>query len=144
MNEKLLGKKDFTVVMIPYFAEVITDDIPDHIRMLRFEAMKRVQNYLHHYKMLGYMPGLLCVIAEKKCRYIMAVTTKADMEQIIKPHCPHYDGNRFIPGPYSIPEEEMICWSETSMKEPLTSVGLGRYLELFHQVFPEESKFLPV
>ena len=90
------------------------------------------------------MPGLLCVIAEKKCRYIMAATTKADMEQIIKPHCPYYDGNRFIPGPYSIPEEEMICWSETSKKEPLTSVGLGRYLELFHQVFPEESKFLPV
>jgi len=36
MNEKPLGKKDFIVVMIPYFVEVITDDIPDHIRMLRF------------------------------------------------------------------------------------------------------------
>ena len=137
-------KDEFTIVMLPYFVELIVADMPDSVRNLRFDAMRQVQDYLHHYEMLGYMPGLLCVIAEKKCRYIMAVTTKADMEQIIKPHCPHYDGNRFIPGPYSIPEEEMICWSETSKKEPLTSVGLGRYLELFHQVFPEESKFLPV
>lgn len=137
-------KDEFTIVMLPYFAELIVADMPDSVRNLRFDAMRQVQDYLHHYEMLGYMPGLLCVIAEKKCRYIMAAATKADMEQIIKPHCPHYDGNRFIPGPYSIPEEEMICWSETSKKEPLTSVGLGRYLELFHHVFPEESKFLPV
>ena len=137
-------KDEFTIVMLPYFAELIVADMPDSVRNLRFDAMRQVQDYLHHYEVLGYMPGLLCVIAEKKCRYIMAAATKADMEQIIKPHCPHYDGNRFIPGSYSIPEEEMICWSETSKKEPLTSVGLGRYLELFHQVFPEESKFLPV
>ena len=137
-------KDEFTIVMLPYFAELIVADMPDSVRNLRFDAMRQVQDYLHHYEVLGYMPGFLCVIAEKKCRYIMAATTKADMEQIIKPHCPYYDGNRFIPGPYSIPEEEMICWSETSMKEPLTSVGLGRYLELFHQVFPEESKFLRV
>ena len=137
-------KDEFTIVMLPYFAELIVADMPDSVRNLRFDAMRQVQDYLHHYEVLGYMPGFLCVIAEKKCRYIMAAATKADMEQIIKPHCPHYDGNRFIPGPYSIPEEEMICWSETSMKEPLTSVDLGRYLELFHQVFPEESKFLRV
>ena len=137
-------KDEFTIVMLPYFAELIVADMPDSVRNLCFDAMRQVQDYLHHYETLGYMPGLLCVIAEKKCRYIMAAATKADMEQIIKPHCPHYDGNRFIPGPYSIPEEEMICWSETSKKEPLTSVGLGRYLVLFHQVFPEESKFLPV
>ena len=137
-------KDEFTIVMLPYFAELIVADMPDSVRNLRFDAMRQVQDYLHHYETLGYMPGLLCVIADKKCRYIMAAATKADMEQIIKPHCPHYDGNRFIPGPYSIPEEEMICWSETSKKEPLTSVGLGRYLELFHHVFPEESKFLPV
>ena len=137
-------KDEFTIVMLPYFAELIVADMPDSVRNLRFDAMRQVQDYLHHYEVLGYMPGFLCVIAEKKCRYIMAAATKADMEQIIKPHCPYYDGNRFIPGPYSIPEEEMICWSETSKKEPLTSVGLGRYLELFHQVFPEESKFLRV
>ena len=138
-----LKKMDFTVVMIPYFAEVIAGDIPDHIRFLRFDAMKRVQSYLSHYEKLGYMPKLLCAIAEKKCEYIMAVTTKADAEQIVKPCCPHYDGNGFIPGQYSVPEEEMICWSETSLKAPLNSEACKRYRELFQQVLPEESRLLP-
>ena len=89
------------------------------------------------------MSKLLCAIAEKKCEHIMAVTTKADVEQIVKPCCPHYDGNKFIQGPYSVPEEEMICWSEASLKAPLNSEACKRYLELFQQVLPEESKLLP-
>ena len=143
MNAKPLEKMDFTVVMIPYFAEVIAADISDHIRMLRFDAMKRVQNYLHHYEKLGYLPKLLCAIAEKKCEYIMTATTKADVEQIVKPCCPHYDGSKFVPGQYSVPEEEMICWSETSLKVPLNSEACKRYLELFKQLLPEESRLLP-
>lgn len=143
MKNKSLAESDFTVVMIPYFAEVIACDIPDSIRALRFEAMKRVQNYLRHYEKLGYMSKLLCAIAEKKCEHIMAVTTKADVEQIVKPCCPHYDGNKFIQGPYSVPEEEMICWSETSLKVPLNSEACKRYRELFQKLLPEESRFLP-
>lgn len=143
MNNRSLAESDFMLVMIPYFAEVIAADISDSIRMLRFDAMKRVQTYLHHYEKLGYMPKLLCAIAEKKCEYIMAVTSKAEVEQIVKPCCPHYDGNRFIPGQYSVPEEEMICWSETSLKAPLNSEACKRYLELFKQVLPEESRLLP-
>lgn len=143
MNNKSLKEPDFTVVMIPYFAEVIAADISDSIRMLRFDAMKRVQSYLSHYEKLGYIPKLLCAIAEKKCEYIMAVTTKADVEQIVKPSCPHYTGNGFISGRFSVPEEEMICWSEASMRTPLNSEACNRYLELFKQVLPEESKLLP-
>ena len=143
MKNKSLAESDFTVVMIPYFAEVIAGDIPDHIRFLRFDAMKRVQDSLCYYEKLGYMPKLLCAIAEKKCKYIMAATAKADMEQIVKPCCPHYDGNRFIPDKYGIPEEEIICWSETSLKAPLNSEACKRYRELFQQVLPEESRLLP-
>lgn len=143
MKDKSLAESDFTVVMIPYFAEVIAADVSDHIRMLRFDAMKRVQSYLSHYEKLGYMPKLLCAIAEKKCEYIMAVTSKAEVEQIVKPSCPHYDSSKFVPGQYSVPEEEMICWSETSLKAPLNSEACKRYFELFKQLLPEESKLLP-
>lgn len=83
MNNKSLGEPDFMLVMIPYFAEVLAADISDNIKTLRLEAMKRVQNYLNHYEKLGYMPKLLCTIAEKKCKYIMTVTTEVDIEQIV-------------------------------------------------------------
>ena len=48
----------------------------------------------------------------------------------------------FIPDAYSVPEEELICWSETSLKGPLTAESFQRYMELFKQVLPEESRRL--
>lgn len=133
---------NFMLIIIPYFAEVIAADMPDRLRSLRFSAIKEVQRYLQHYQKLGYMPKLLCAIAEKKCTFIMEAVTKADMERIMKPQCPHYNGNEFIPDKYNIPEEEMICWSETSLRAPLNQAGVQRYMELFRQVFPEESKLV--
>lgn len=135
---------DFMLAMIPCFAEIITADIPDRIRMLRFTAMKEVQKYLWHYQKLGYMPKLLFAIAEKKCELIGSITSKAEMEKVIEPHCPHYNGNQFVPDKYSIPEEELICWSQTSLQAPLNDAGFKRYMELFKEVFPEESKLLPL
>ena len=43
---------------------------------------------------------------------------------------------------YSVPEEELICWSEASKNAPLNEVGFKCYMELFKQVLPEESKAL--
>ena len=61
---------------------------------------------------------------------------------LVRPNCPHYDGAGFIPDAYSVPEEELICWSETSLKGPLTAESFQRYMELFKQVLPEESRRL--
>lgn len=135
---------DFMLVMIPYFAEIIMANVTDQVRTLRFTAMKEVQKYLRHYQELGYISKLLLAIAEKKCELICTVTSKAEMDKVIKPHCPHYDGTKFVPDKYSIPEEELICWSQTSLKAPLNDVGFKRYMELFKEVFPEESKLLPI
>lgn len=137
-------KNDFTVVMLPYYAEVLAADIPERVRGLRLQALKRVQQYLWSYQELGYIPKLLNTIAEKKCERILTITSKTDMEQLIKPRCPHYDGNQFCPDVHIIPEEEMICWSEASLRAPLNKAGFNRYMELFRQVFPEESKRLSI
>ncbi len=34
--------------------------------------------------------------------------------------------------------ERLIGWSETSLRGPLISVGLKRYMELFKMIFPEK------
>lgn len=133
---------DFMLIMIPYFAEIITANVTEQVRTLRFTAMKEVQKYLRHYQELGYVSQLISAIAEKKCELICTVTSKTEMDKVIKPHCPHYDGNKFVPDKYSIPEEELICWSQTSLRAPLNDVGFKRYMELFKEVFPEESKLL--
>ena len=135
-------ESDFTIVMLPYFAEVLAADIPERVRNLRLRAMGSVRQYLLYYQELGYIPKLLNAIAEKKCKRILTITSKTEMEQLIKPRCPHYDGNRFCPDAYIIPEEEMIYWSEASLRATLNEAGFNRYRELFRQILPEESERL--
>ena len=65
---------------------------------------------------------------------------RADMARLMKPKPPLYDGNNFIPDEFHIPEEELICWSETSMLVPLNSAGCKRYQELFRQLLPDVAK----
>lgn len=131
-------KNDFVVALIPYYAEIMAGDMPDRIRELRFLAIRKLQDCLGLYQKLGYMEKLLYAIAEKKGRLICSISSKADMERLLKPGCPHYDGNRFIPDEFCIPEEELICWSETSLQAPLNETGFRRYMELFSQILPVE------
>lgn len=135
-------EEEYMTVIISCIAEIAVSDAADRVKQLRLGAIGSLQRCLHYYRQLGYMPKLLYAIAEKKGRMIGSITSKSEMEQVIRPRCPHYDGNRFIPDAYSVPEEELICWSETSLKAPLNAAGLQRYMELFKQIFPEESRKL--
>lgn len=128
---------DFRLVLIPFYAEIIAAECTDQVRRIRFSALREVQRHLVHYQRLGIVPGLLCAIARKKGEIIWGITTKAEMERVAYPHVPYYDGNKFIPDKYCIPVEEMICWSETSLRAPLNEAGSKRYMELFAQIFPE-------
>ena len=62
---------------------------------------------------------------------ILKVTSKTEMNLVLQPDCPRYDGNRFITGKYNVPEEELIAWSEVSLNAggPLCSKAL-QYLRL--------------
>ena len=130
---------DIEVALFPYFAEVIVSEKPDKVLELQFTALQQLQARLHYYAQRGYADKLIYAIAEKKGEMIVHTTTKSEMEKVIKAPAPHYDGGRFIPGEYSVPEEELICWSETSLKGPLIPAALKRYEELFRQFFPEQA-----
>ena len=133
---------DFELVLLLYYAEIAVADVPDKVCKLRLSALGELRWYLNHYRKLGYLQKLLCGIAAKKCERIKTATTATEMYQILKPRCPRYNGNRFLPDEYSVPEEELICWSKASLRAPLNEVGCNRFMELFKQVLPEESKLL--
>lgn len=142
MEELKNNNINYTLVIVPFMAEIIATDMPDKVRELRFNAIKQLQSRLAYYKKLGYIETLLCEIARKKAEMIMRTASKAEMEKVMSVHCPHYDGNKFVPNQYNVPEEEMISWAETSLKAPLNDIGYRRYAELFRQVFPEQSKVI--
>lgn len=133
---------DYLPVINRCVAEIIMAKIPDQTKNLRFLAVLKLQGCLHQYEQRGYLPKLIRAIAEKKCWIIGTITTEPEMEKLLKPSCPHYYGGKFKPGEYDIPEEELICWSEASLRAPLNSAGYQRYMELFKQVLPEESRRL--
>ncbi len=135
---------DFRIALIPVLAEIIASDIPDRVRELRLSAFQELQKHLTLYENLGYMDKLLYGIAEKKGAMILKITSRTEMAKMIKPHCPHFDGNKFVPDAYYVPEEELICWSQASLQRPLNNIACKRYLEVFREVLPEESKALPV
>lgn len=60
-----------------------------------------------------------------------------ETNEILKPQCPKYDGNKFTTNKYSVPEEELIVWSKASLTAPLNTVSCERYMEVFKTVFPE-------
>lgn len=130
---------DFNLAIIPHIAELITQEgVADNVRKLRWDALMQLTRQLNYYKSLGYIDRLLYAIAEKKGKMIMETSSKTEMEKVLKPHAPHYNGNEFFPDKYNVLEEELICWSETSLKSPLNDAGNKRYMQLFSEVFPED------
>ena len=49
----------------------------------------------------------------------------------------NYNGNGFFTDKYNVPEEELICWSETSLRSPLNEAGFNRYMEVCRLVYPD-------
>ena len=128
---------DFEMVIFFAFMEILLDeDASDDLKELRLEALKKLRRNLRHYQSLGYISQLTTAIAEKKCQMIKDATSKVQIESFIKPRCPHYDGSKFVEDPAIVPEEELICWSHTSLRVPLNSVGAARFKEVFQRVFP--------
>ena len=133
--------RDYVFIVVSYFAEVLTDDtIPDKVARLRIAALRKLMEQLYRYKERGFGDSLLCAIAEKKGKLIIKTTSKVEMERVMIPRPPHFDGNRFIPDKYSIPEEELILWSESSLKGPLIPEAFDRFSELFKIIYPEKAK----
>lgn len=126
------------LIMCRLLAEIICEDVKDNVRALHFDALKQLQGQLRFYKERGFLSKLLCGIAEKRGEMILKTSSKTEMKRVMRPHAPHYDGAKFVPDQYSIPEEEIIAWSETSLHGPLIEPALKRFMELFKQLFPEE------
>lgn len=129
---------EFEIILIQTFVEIMFDEkAADDIKSLRFNGLIKLSNYLQYYKSLGYVENLINEIAAKKAKMIMQVKSKSEMDKILKPSCPYFNGSQFIPNEYNVIEEELICWSETSLRAPLSEIGFKRYIELFNIVFPE-------
>lgn len=107
------------------------------IEELRREYVSKLVMRVSGYRRIGIDARIVSRIFEKKLLLLRNATSKTEMEAILKPSCPHYDGVKYIPGPYHVDEEELIGWSVTSLKAPLVDHAAKRYMSVFKSVFPD-------
>lgn len=130
------------LVIANCLAEVLTSDVSDKTKELRISALNTIRAQVYAYQGFGIIQRLLTAIAEKKCKFLMEITSKTEMTQMLKPRCPTYNGNEFIPDKYHILEEELIGWSQASLEAPLNDAGFKRYMEVFKSVLPDLYPFI--
>ncbi len=111
------------------------DDEADKLLNEKFEALKKVYATVEWYAKDGFMERLLDTIMEKKAKMILDATSIKNVREIADPPKPQYDGNKWHASPSSVPEEEMVWWSKTSMRAPLGYEAVKRYEELFEQFY---------
>ncbi len=135
VNNNVYG---YSIILIQTFVEILLDEkMSDNLKELRIDGLKTLSGYLEFYKKRGYVGKLVDNIAEKKIKMLMQIESKKEMDKMLKPSPPHFNGAKFVTDEYNVIEEELICWSETSLRAPLNEEGYKRYLELFNIVFPE-------
>ena len=126
---------DYHQIIATALTEIAGSNGPERVKLLQSAALGELEITLNRYAERGYDPALLRTLARKKVRWIMESTTKNEIQAILNPPAPRYDGNKFCSDKYMPPEEEAIGWSETSLRAPLNEAGFKRYMEVFQQIF---------
>lgn len=56
-------------------------------------------------------------------------------------YTPYFGGKFTVSNiPYYSEEEELLLWSETSLRGPLITAGYERYMELFKKILPQKAE----
>ena len=67
----------------------------------------------------GILFYLVLGMAQKKSRMICEAESISQLKQMMKPCQPYWSNGKFKPGPYHVPEEELLIWSELSLEAVL-------------------------
>lgn len=138
--EEMARTDGSTVEAVLKIAEAISEIMldttaPPKLRELRVQAVSQLLCDMKKYTKFSYRPDLIERIWTQKLEYILRAKSKSEIDEILQPKPPHYNGAAFVPSPYLCPEEELLAWAEISLCAPLKEAGFKRYMELFEQVY---------
>ncbi len=136
LEKFLISSDDFHLVMIPYYCEtIVTDNTSNKIRAMRMDALKTLSSFLSQLQNEQFDKKLICNIANKKSRMIINASSKKEINEILNPKPPRFDGNQFISSEYLTTEEELICWLKACEQAPLNYFAVKRTEELFNKIY---------
>ncbi len=116
------------------------NQVPERIKLFRMTASLQLRRNLRALLKEGFRPDLVLRIAEKKIAMLHEATSKAQIESILYPPAPYFNGVKFCSSQYLTPEEELVAWSKASEVVPLDHWGQKRFEELFSETLPQAAK----
>lgn len=129
------------------YAKALTEVVLDTTcsekeREVRLECLTQIFGRANAYLKKGFLPDVVEAFFVRKMKGLPLVSTKQDMQDFLKVSTPHYFGGKFTVSniPYYSEEEELLLWSETSLRGPLISAGYERYMELFKKILPQKAE----
>ena len=120
--------------------QIVQEDksLTETLKKHKLSALQEIARRLNEYSKGTWDVLLLDGYAKKKTEYILSANCKTQIDEILKSPKPHYNGNKFCDGQYQVDDEELICWSEASLRRPPSGAAVERMFELMYRVFPEE------
>ncbi len=110
---------------------------PKSLSNAREKAIQTTFQRAADYRRQGIRTDLVHTAVEKRLNLIAGAATVVELKEITDEPKPRYTGGGFAIGRFSVPEEELILWSLTSLNalRPLVPEAVERYAYLFRQVF---------
>ena len=121
-------------------AEVVLDTTcSEKEREVRLECSTQIFGRANAYLKKGFLPDVVEAFFVRKMKGLPLVSTKQDMQDFLKVSTPHYFGGKFTVSniPYYSEEEELLLWSETSLRGPLITAGYERYVRIILECLQE-------
>ena len=116
------------------------NQVPERIKLFRMTASLQLRRNLRALLKEGFRPDLVLRIAEKKIAMLHEATSKAQIESILYPPAPYFNGVKFCSSQYLTPEEELVAWNRYTYSVPLDHWGQKRFEELFSETLPQAAK----
>lgn len=134
---------DAEIALVMMDIESMSDD---RLALEKISAILSLYAIANTYRKEGFREDIIIhPIIRKKIAFIKTATSKSELKEILGPPKVRYDGNKIRPvGSYTIPEEELIFWSRTSLLAPIITPADDRYREVFKEIFPDISKEIGV
>lgn len=134
LEEFLLSSDDFRLVLLPYLCDAI---FTDKLRAERIDALQTLSGFLTRLKNENMRGALLAKIAHDKAELILNAQTKGEIQELLRPKPPHYNGGHFISNPFLTDGEELLAWLKASINVPLDSDAVLRVNSLILKLYPD-------
>ena len=110
-------------------------NLKDAYSKAKAAALQNTLRRVNRYRKEGIRNDLVHLVFLKRLELIGKAKLIGDLRQIDHEPKPCFDGVRFYTTEWSIPEEEMIIWSLTSLLAPLKYQAVERYQQLIRDAF---------